>query len=106
MVAVIDFTSKDKEICLACGQIAKRKTYDHVCSKKCLDYLLDYNNISIPTLFVKNIFLHCSSEEERNEQLTAYANRHSYDKNKVIKKANNIYTNLVEGIRNGTTKKH
>lgn len=96
MVAKIDFLKNDVKFCSICGTKIKSKIYDGLCSKKCLDYSLEYNSITIPIPFVKKIFLHCKDEEERFKQFKIFAERHSYDLQKVIRKATEI-KNLIGG---------
>jgi len=70
---------QNAEKCEVCGSSKILKNYVGVCSKVCLDNKLHYDNMNVPIIFVKNLFLRCPNENERTEQIVKFANKHKYD---------------------------
>jgi hypothetical protein len=81
--------SVDKK-CLNCGKNAT-KTYEVYCSQNCANLYMEYSSIKIPSPFLKSVFLHCPSKEDRKMQLINYAKRHKLKQELVIRKANELF---------------
>lgn len=67
------------QICKVCGTPKIMKNYEDVCSKTCLDDKLHYDNMNIPILFVRNLFLRCPDTNEREKQIVNFAVKHKYN---------------------------
>lgn len=89
------FASFDDK-CLNCGKKAT-KTYQNFCSQNCASIYIEYNSIKFTLPFLRSIFFHCPSVEDRKKQLINYAKRHKLKQDLVIKKANEIF---YKGIYN------
>lgn len=68
-----------KASCKICGSPRILKNYEDICSKTCLDNKLHYDNMNIPIIFVKNLFLRCPNENEREKQIATFAGKHKYN---------------------------
>lgn len=75
----LKLTKTKKETCIVCGSPKIMKSYSGVCSKTCLDDKLHYDNMNIPMLFVKNLFLRCPDTNEREKQIVNFAAKHKYN---------------------------
>lgn len=79
------------KLCFICNTKKAKISYGDFCSSDCAKIFADYNMISLPLPFIKRVFFHCVSEEDKLNQLRAFAKRHGYVESLVIKKANKIY---------------
>lgn len=77
--------------CEICGKKITSSIYDGACSKICAQERLEYNFIRIPKQFTKNLVARYKQEEWEVE-LTAFADRHRYRTDLVIKKFHTIIT--------------
>lgn len=81
-------TQNKRGNCEVCGKKISSSMYEGACSRVCAQERLEYNFIRIPKQFARNLITRYKEEEWENE-LTAFAIRHKYRADLVIKKFKN-----------------
>jgi len=82
---------KDKKCNICLIKKSSLKFSDMYCSSKCLAEGLEYYKITIPKLFVNRINLHLRSIEDKQKELSAFAQRHNYNLKLVCQKIKNEF---------------
>lgn len=93
----VNASNKGVKKCCMCHTRKVSVVFDgKYCSLGCQMMSIEYTRIIFPKIYIKNLIFRFDNEEKRKNELVKYANRHKFNVDLVLSKANNLITSIIE----------